>query len=1019
IRQQKKDKSLKSVSPSASARPRTPSWHCKDVDSELGGWQVLEFDRFDQLGIVRTIDDTESSPLYLATKSLSSLCSPSYDSSGSLSPSTIQEGRGCKEGQKGGVPSRVGRSRFSRALPPLPAETPLRSNPSGSLQVPVPVNRSPRTPPIGRAANESPKTPGSGSSSESTRRVAPRKPEWAVWDAYSATPVDVEEEGLAKLPTGARPFGSLPSAPPSYPATISGPSSPRSRASSVPSLSPRPQFREPRSRPPLAMSPPSSAVPSQLEKSAPIADVQPKASSRDTRAPRPTLEIADAPDDPKIARQIHIITRAPSIRPVAPIGTAGGAAWASSDATVISQFPSPANLSTGVQGVRRCASAAEMRATGAPTRQSGSTTSSPTSEGPGLDSPTDGETSKGLPPTPTRMSSCESMQDTRQQVTSPTQRQGNKRSGSVAPESDVDKLARGLQELSAIYSLSAPKVNNESSSSERGTLGIRQTPGRRRLSIRAVDSIAEESDHEEDTKATGASSLAPPPLSSIVRPISPLRINKTSLPSTIPESSETVASPSPLTRKRSASDPSLGSRLRRPFMVARSRFGSKAGVPSLAPQLEDAPQPTSSVMPSVAAKNESDAVQPSATDVEVPVVGRSEVSQSSPSATSQGRSDETHTTLPTSEVFSSDSHSDTKSTDPVEARPSDNSTQASAVEDTLEDDTSGESLTENITRPRFLSVSDPLPAFESIPIAWKGLPLEAAEEAYSAEQLQRIISQAIQASSENSSIRLLPPNVLERDLPEEVDRLELRRASIKARYNAQIRRRRVLLRSLPLYIDGTDPETAGRLIKQLEECTEACDKLSEELYQVTDQFGQLTEVTLRHDASALSLGMQRVNRSYKEVRGMKIGLQLDLTTLEAERDEAWALAEELEQKLKQCYQQGNQDAKPEFPSAWPGATLPFSVASARQASFRVRARMSGLSSQASGASSGFRSGSERGSAATLQAGKSSSRLETDSVLFEMLGIPQESDVGGAAPRVRALSDPVTAGARPQASSKAL
>ncbi|KAG9047564.1 hypothetical protein FS837_001968 [Tulasnella sp. UAMH 9824] len=756
-----------------------------------------------------------------------------------------------------------------------------------------------------------------------------------------------------------------------------------------------------------------------------MADTQLKASSRDTRAPRPTLEIADAPDDPKIARQIHIITRSPSNQPVAPIGTVGGADWPGSDATVISQFPSPPGL-TSINGMRRCASAADICATGTSTRESGSTSSSPTSERPTLDSPTDRESSKGLPSASTRISSCESTQDTRSPVTTTTQRQGNKLSSPVAAESDVAKLARGLQELSAIYSSSSASkaTNNDSSNS----LGIRKTASRRRLSSIAVDAIAEESDHEEEIEDIDAQSsspsLAPPPLSNIVRPISPLRINKISLPSTIPESGEAAPPPSSLTRKRSASDPSLGSRLRKPFMVARARLATKVGAYSVAPKVEDLTRRASSAIAPVVAENESQAAQSSANDIKEPVVGSNDISQPSCSTPSQGHSNESCGTTATSPVPFSDAHAEVKSIEPAEAQPSECSTQTPVVEampsSALEDDSSSDTSTENLTRPRYLSVSAPLPAFESIPIAWKGLPLEAAEWVYSAEQFQQIISQAIQASSENSSIRLMPPNVLERDLPEEVDRLELKRASIKARYNAQIRRRRVLLRSLPLYIDGTDPETSARLIKQLEECTEACDKLSEELYQVTDQFGQLTEVTLRHDASALSLGIQRLNRSYKEVRGAKIGVQLELTTVEAERDEAWALAEELEQKLKQCYQEGNPDSKPAFPSTWPGAALPLSVASARQASFRVRARMSGLTRKGSEASSDLHSGPEDCSEANPRTGASPGRRETDSVLFDMLGIPEEDDIEGAVPRVRALSDPVTAGIRPhQASSRAL
>ncbi|KAG8947431.1 hypothetical protein FRC04_010751 [Tulasnella sp. 424] len=1014
IRQQKKDKSIKSVSPSTLSRPRTPSWHCKspDADSEFEGWHVLpvvDLDKFGQIGLVRTIDGIESSSLYLGSKSTSSLCSPSYDPSISLSlpnktpemrSRALSEGLGGTEGRKGGVRSRLGRSRFSRALPPLPAEAPSRSDPAESLHITKPAL--------------------AGGSSNATRRVAPRKPEWAVWDACSAAPVDVEEGGRGKSQaTSALPVeSSKPDLPP-LPTTIPGPGSQRTRASSVPTLSPSPHYREARSRPPLNTSPLDDSIPSHLERPAPVTDAQSKGSSRDTRPPRPTLEIADAPDISEIARPIHIITRVPSNQPAASTGTVGGAEWSSSDATVLSRFPYPPS-SGWAKGVRRCSSAADIRATGTSARDSLPSIYLPTSEGPGLGSPINEEPPKGLPQASTRAPSSESTQNnTRLPPIIIANRPGSKRSGSFVGERDVEKLARGLQELSAIYSTStSPKSNSDSSGSERGTLGIRHAPGRRRLSSRAVDSIAEESEYEGGTKDAETPSLALP-LTSIIRPISPLQINKSPVPSTASESGEEVATPSSLTRKRSASDPSLGSRLRRPFMLGRSRLGPKVDIPPVTPEVQDLPQENSSTTSPPVTVNRSGSAQSSVHPIEGPALVSAEMSQSSSTTGSEERSEETHATAATSESASSGSAA--KSVELGEAEPIETPTQPLAFgssDPALTDDTSSENQAPNSPKPRYQHLSDPVPSFESVPIAWKGLPLEAAEWVYSPARIQQIVSQAIQSSSESSSIRLLPPDVLDRDLPNEVYRLELQRANIKARYNAQIRRRRVLLRSLPLYIEGSDPEAAGRLIKQLGESSEACDTLSEELFQVADQLGQLTEVMLRHEASALSMGIQKLDRNYKQVRGTKIGLQLELTTVEAERDEAWALAEELEQKLKQLYQVGMQEpptnARFEHSSAWPSAALPLSVSAARQASFRVRARMSRANGSVDARSS-FRSGLGPHSGADLRTGRPPSRLQADSVLFGMPDVPQDV-VGGTTTRVRALSDPVTSSTRSQTHS---
>ena len=68
----------------------------------------------------------------------------------------------------------------------------------------------------------------------------------------------------------------------------------------------------------------------------------------------------------------------------------------------------------------------------------------------------------------------------------------------------------------------------------------------------------------------------------------------------------------------------------------------------------------------------------------------------------------------------------------------------------------------------------PLPTvnFDSEPVKWKALTLEAAQWTFTSEQLQEIVSGAIRQSAAESFIRVLPTQVADAELPQEADRLE-------------------------------------------------------------------------------------------------------------------------------------------------------------------------------------------------------------------------------------------------------
>lgn len=92
----------------------------------------------------------------------------------------------------------------------------------------------------------------------------------------------------------------------------------------------------------------------------------------------------------------------------------------------------------------------------------------------------------------------------------------------------------------------------------------------------------------------------------------------------------------------------------------------------------------------------------------------------------------------------------------------------------------------------------PSPTFEPVPVRWRGFTMDAAKWTFSSNQLQNIVSRAIKQSAETSSVRLLSLDVLDQELPVEVERLEQLRDVLQTKYKAQVRRRRLLMRSLAL-----------------------------------------------------------------------------------------------------------------------------------------------------------------------------------------------------------------------------
>ena len=188
----------------------------------------------------------------------------------------------------------------------------------------------------------------------------------------------------------------------------------------------------------------------------------------------------------------------------------------------------------------------------------------------------------------------------------------------------------------------------------------------------------------------------------------------------------------------------------------------------------------------------------------------------------------------------------------------------------------------------------PTPKFRTRNVRWRGLTMDAAKWTFTSKQLQDIVGRAIRQSAEASSIRLLTLEVFDREIPEEIKRLELLRDNIKLKYRAYVQQRHVLFRSMTLNSKGID---LRKLSQEVLEISIACDQLTEDLFHVMDWLQQLNTLRTVHSASALAMALRKLNSSFLKGSENLEEMSKQMTQLEAERDEAWAMAERVEQDL--------------------------------------------------------------------------------------------------------------------------
>ncbi|KAF9518770.1 hypothetical protein BS47DRAFT_196549 [Hydnum rufescens UP504] len=207
---------------------------------------------------------------------------------------------------------------------------------------------------------------------------------------------------------------------------------------------------------------------------------------------------------------------------------------------------------------------------------------------------------------------------------------------------------------------------------------------------------------------------------------------------------------------------------------------------------------------------------------------------------------------------------------------------------------------QNRERPSSFSEANRTPSspiFDTVPIQWKGLTMEQAKWTFSKAELQSLAASAIRQSAEATSIRLLHQRVVDVELPEEIERLETQRDEIKAKYQHQARLRKLLMRSLALYIDGSDTDAAFRLLAEIAEVSVACETLSTDLFVVMDQLAQISRLRDTHMSSALTMALHKLNAAFLRTSAETEDLRETVSLIEADRDEGWAKAFELEHTL--------------------------------------------------------------------------------------------------------------------------
>lgn len=190
------------------------------------------------------------------------------------------------------------------------------------------------------------------------------------------------------------------------------------------------------------------------------------------------------------------------------------------------------------------------------------------------------------------------------------------------------------------------------------------------------------------------------------------------------------------------------------------------------------------------------------------------------------------------------------------------------------------------------------------PFRKKTLTLSAAQWTLDSSDLQAIVSRAIRSSAEPSSIRLLPLDVLDKELAEEEKKLESERMEAMAKYRFGVHRRTLFMQSLNLATQtlasassADSHSQASQVLSNLSALSALQDENTESILRTSAQLSELRILREAHSTSALSVALRKLNASFARRTHEIASLKEQLEQLQAERDEAWRVAEDLAKEM--------------------------------------------------------------------------------------------------------------------------
>ena len=166
-----------------------------------------------------------------------------------------------------------------------------------------------------------------------------------------------------------------------------------------------------------------------------------------------------------------------------------------------------------------------------------------------------------------------------------------------------------------------------------------------------------------------------------------------------------------------------------------------------------------------------------------------------------------------------------------------------------------------------------------------------------------MVSRAIRDSAKEQFIRLLSLDALDKEIPEELARLESLKFTTQAQLRFHFQRRINILQSLnALAYSAAVPgengaSTLETLIQQLAEITASMDRFTETLLNTSEQRSQLAQVQEKHLSSALAVALRKLNASYAKRTADLKNARARIGALQTELDEAWKVAERMAEEM--------------------------------------------------------------------------------------------------------------------------